>query len=135
MENVKEYIVLHETKWDDIYDENGNVVMPRKNNYWLEGFWGIDDCKDWVTEGHQKGSKMGAVTLENIFAVCRDRVISLENCEVFSDATIIVCVKTSENVHRWKEVSSQEEAYAFVETFNNVVEAFVFTAFDIEVID
>ena len=48
MESVKEYVVFHETKWDDVHDKKGNVVMPRTNQYWLEGFWGIDDCKEWV---------------------------------------------------------------------------------------
>lgn len=135
MENLKEYIVFHETKWDDIYDNNGNVVMPRKNNYWLSGFFGIDDCKDWVADGHQRGSRMGAVTLENIFAVQREKLVPFENFRAESGEPIIVCVKTIENVHRWKEVLTMQDAEAFVKNFNNISEVFACNVFDTEFID
>ena len=135
MENVKEYVMFHQSKWDDIFDEKGNVVMPRINNYWLEGFWGLDDCKEWVAEGNKKGSKIGAVTLENIFAVSRDKLVSLDNCDVCPNKTIIVCVKTSENVHRWKEVITKEDAEDFVKSFDNVTEVLACTAFDIDILE
>ena len=135
MEKLKEYVVFHETKWDDIYDKNGNVVMPRGNNYWLEGFWGLEDCKEWVSEGHQKGSKMGAVTFENVFAVCKEKLVPLDKIEPMPRETIIVCVKTAENLHRWKEVTTMVEAEAFVSGFNNAVETLCCSVFDIEFLD
>ncbi len=135
MENVKEYVVFHETKWDDIRDKNGNIVMPRGNNYWLEGFWGLDDCKDWVSEGNQKGSKKGAVTLENVFAVCKEKLVPLDKLEYCPRETIIVCVKTAENVHRWKEVTTMVDAEKFVQGFTNAVEVSCCSVFDIEFLD
>ena len=132
---LKEYVVFHQTRWDDIHDKKGNIVMPRTNNYWLEGFWGLDDCKDWVAEGNKKGSKTGAVTLENIFVVRKDKLVQLAACDYEAGESIIVCVKTFDNVHRWKEVFTKEEAHAFVESFENVVDVFAFTALDIEVIE
>ena len=135
MENVKEYVVFHETKWDDIHDKKGNVVLPRTNQYWLEGFWGIDDCKEWVAEGNKKGAKTGAVTLENIFAVCKDNLVPFESFEPCAGETIIVCVKTSENAHKWKEALTMIDATNFVKSFHNITEVLVCSVFDIEFIE
>ena len=133
--DLKEYVVFHETKWDDIRDKNGNIVMPRGNNYWLEGFWGLDDCKEWVSEGHQKGSKMGAVAFENVFAVCKEKLVAIDSFEHYAGESIIVCIKTSENVHKWKEVFTMVDVENFVKSFNNVVDARVCSVFDIDFLD
>ena len=132
---MMEYVMFHKTKWDDIYDENGNIVMPRFNQYWLEGFYGIDDCKDWVADGHQKGSRMGAVIFEDTFAVRKEKLIPFANFEAAPNESIIVCVKTIENVHRWKEVLTMQAADAFIKKFDNIAEAFACNVFDIEFVD
>ena len=135
METVKEYVVFHETKWNDVFDKNGNVVTPRTNSYFLEGFWGLNDCKDWVAEGNKKGSKKGAIRLEDVFAVCKDKLVPLEMCAPCDNETIIICVKTANNLHRWKEVLTKEDAETFIANFGNVVESFACTAMDIEILE
>ena len=125
---MTKYLMFHKQKWDDIHDENGNVVSSRMTQYWLDGFSSLDDCKDWVKE-RAIGSRLGALTMVELFAVASDKLVVFSHY-VSGDA--VVCLITSNNRRDWCRVCTKEEADTFINKHSDVTAVFYVEAKHLE---